>query len=330
MGERARAVVRALWVGLAYGVGVGLLFYGLRLGSVLQVMSVGFLLLLPFALGFQVVWLAERRGKLDPLGWLLLPWLPSVLCLGAAFLAAMEGAICIIIWVPLFLLCASVGGGAAALLRHARTQPPRLPVLASVAILPFVAAPIEQAMPVPAEFTTVATQIDIAATPEHIWPFIARVAAIQSDELPASWVYRVGFPRPIEATLSREAVGGVRHATFEGGVLFVETIDRWEPQRRLAFSIHADPDSIPMRTLDQHVTVGGPYFDVLRGEYRIESLGPGRCRLHLTSRHRLSTRVNPYARLWTRAIMREIQENILAVIRRRCERPRGLNDTPVI
>ena len=71
---------------------------------------------------------------------------------------------------------------------------------------------------------------------------------------------------------SHEGVGGVRHATFAGGVLFIETVDVWQPDRRLAFSIHAETTQIPAATLDEHVRVGGEFFNVLRGEYVIEDL----------------------------------------------------------
>jgi hypothetical protein len=114
----------------------------------------------------------------------------------------------------------------------------------------------------------------------------------------------------------------VRHATFAGGVLFVETVTVWEPERRLAFTIRADTVNIPARTLDEHVTIGGPYFDTLQGQYRLEALDAGRTLLHLSSRHRLSTTFNFYARVWTDAVMRDIQKNILHVVRNRCERKR--------
>ena len=142
---------------------------------------------------------------------------------------------------------------------------------------------------------------------------------IAPEELPFSWSHRIGFPSPLEATLSFEGVGGVRHATFEGGVLFIENVDTWEPERRIAFSIHAQTDLIPPTTLDEHVRVGGPFFDVLRGEYTIEPLTNGATRLHLASRHRISTDFNWYARFWTDAVMGDLQETILSVIQKRCE-----------
>jgi hypothetical protein len=115
----------------------------------------------------------------------------------------------------------------------------------------------------------------------------------------------------------------VRHATFEGGVLFVETITIWREARELVFKIKANTDSIPPSTLDEHVTVGGPYFDVLEGHYEIERVGPNESRLHLSSQHRLSTRFNGYSGAWTDFIMRDIQGYILGIIKQRCERHGG-------
>ena len=128
-------------------------------------------------------------------------------------------------------------------------------------------------------------------------------------------------PRSTAFTLSEgEGVGSVRTATFAGGVTFVETVHDWNRNRDLAFSIRALTDRIPAVTLDEHVTIGGPYFDVLDGRYRIEPLGDDRVVLHLTSRYRLSTGVDFYAGPWCDYVMRNIQETILEVIRDRCER----------
>jgi hypothetical protein len=106
-------------------------------------------------------------------------------------------------------------------------------------------------------------------------------------------------------------------------VLFIETIDVWEPQRRLGFSIRAQADQIPATTFDEHVTVGGKFFDVLHGEYRIERLANGSIRLHLTSESRVSTDFNWYAHLWTDAVMSDLQRRILFVVKNRAEKPQN-------
>jgi hypothetical protein len=100
---------------------------------------------------------------------------------------------------------------------------------------------------------------------------------------------------------------------------FRETVTIWEPNHRLSFTIKADTEHIPPATLDRHATIGGPYFDVLSGEYQIEEIGAGQVVLHLTSRERLSTDFNGYAGFWTDAVMSSIQRSILRVIKNRCD-----------
>jgi hypothetical protein len=104
-------------------------------------------------------------------------------------------------------------------------------------------------------------------------------------------------------------------------VLFIERITEWEENRRLSFAIHADTKNIPPNTFDEHVTIGGRYFDVLSGTYAIEVLGPGQVRLLLSSDQRLSTGFNIYSHLWTEALMADLQNYILRIIKHRCETP---------
>ena len=115
-------------------------------------------------------------------------------------------------------------------------------------------------------------------------------------------------------------MGGVGVGGLAGGWVFVGTVAVWEPGERLECTIAADAKALPMRTLAEHVTVGGEFFDVLEGRYRIEHAAAG-VRLHLESRHRVSTRFNIYARLWTDFVMGDIQRSILEVVRDRASRP---------
>lgn len=112
----------------------------------------------------------------------------------------------------------------------------------------------------------------------------------------------------------------MRQARFEGGVLFLEEVTAWEPGRRLAFTIDAQEHLIPPTTLDEHVTIGGPYFDVLTGTYEIEPRPGGGVVLHLASELRVSTTFNLYAGWWADIVMASIQDHILAIVKARCER----------
>lgn len=306
-------------VGFLYGLAIRLLPRVLPRYYDSFVMTAGFTCFLPFAMGFVTVYLAESKEQQRAWSWVLLPWVPLAMGLAASMLMLLEGFICIIMFAPLGMLLSStgglLGGFAGRYFQRARGL-----TVSCVALLPLLVAPWENRVLYHLELRNVENVIDIHAPGGVVWRNIERVPAIRADELPGSWSHRIGFPDPVEATLSHEGLGGIRHATFAGGVLFVETIDVWEPEHRLGFSIQAQTDQIPKTTLDEHVRIGGQYFDVLHGEYRLEPLANGVTRLHLSSRHRVSTDFNWYAHLWTDAVMSDLQKRILFVVQQRCER----------
>jgi hypothetical protein len=307
-------------VGLALGIAVRVGYNFFPDSKIFQIVTLGFIFFLPFAIGFVTVFVSERGGPQPVWSWFLFPWIPIVGVEVMAGVVLWEGLICIVMFTPIACGAASLGGLAAGLIgRMVQSRKSRNTTLVCVLCLPMIVNLLEPRFLGKREVRTVESFIDIQAEPAQVWKNIERVPAIRTAELPPSWSHRVGFPNPVEATLSAEGVGGVRHATFEGGVLFIETIDVWEPERRLAFSIHAQTDQIPATTLDEHFTIGGRFFDVLRGEYALESLPGGVTRLHLTSRQRLSTDFNWYAHLWTDAVMADLQKRILRVVKNRSE-----------
>lgn len=315
----------SLWLGLAagilYGVAARVVFTYHRFEDVFYgVMSIGFIVLVPLTLGVLTVYFGSKQKRRSWAYWIFMPWVPCVILMATALLIGWEGSICILMALPIFLVLSSFGGLIVGLsIRSNLVDQKSYPLLTFFILLPFVFGAIERHLGLPDSIRTVETQITINASPQKVWENIIRVREIKPAEQRRSMFHLIGFPRPVEATLSREGVGGVRHATFEGGVLFVETIDKWEPEKELSFGIKADTKSIPPTTLDEHVTIGGPYFDMLEGTYRLERVNDNQVVLHLSSKHRLSTRINFYAGLWTSYIMRDIQDNILGVIKQRCE-----------
>ena len=254
-----------------------------------------------------------------------------------------------IFWLPI-----SLGGYFVWLgTRRSLQSAPSTVLVATLALLPFLSAQIEQNFELPTTHRQVKTEIPIDASPSTVWQNIIRVPTIRDSEQRTISFHVLGFPKPVEATLSHEGVGGIRHASFEGGLVFVETITVWEPDRELAFGIdkgasglclercfqtkhqttrgpysaletisispEVDPELVPATTLDEHVVVGGPFFETLNGHYRIEPLEEGGVVLHLESTHRLSTRFNFYSSWWSDLIMRDIQNYILVILKERCE-----------
>lgn len=283
------------------------------------IMTVAFLIFAPVAIGYLTIGPAEKLFPRKVWQWVMVPWIPIVISTVIAGLIDLEGLICIVMALPVTMTFGTLGGVAAGILTK-RAKNRAGVITACFAVLPFLLAPIETRIDAPIDHRRVDTQIAISAPAERVWANIERVPLIQSTELPKAWTHSIGFPRPLEASLSYEGVGGVRHATFEGGLLFVETVTEWDRNHVLAFTIKADTKSIPPTTLDEHVTIGGKYFDVLNGRYSIEQVPQGGVILHLSSDERLSTSFNLYAGLWSDAVMRSIQESILKVIKQRCEK----------
>ena len=317
---RNRWVLSGVALGLVYGLGMRLVIRFHLWELIFSVMTWSFIFGVPLVGGFLTIFVAERKQRLPIWKWFVLPWLPVLGMVLGALLMWLEGFICIAMFLPIGLVCASIGGVAAGILVRLSGRGRVNDVVAGcILFFPLLISPWESNLLYSKEIRDTETYIDIKAPAPIVWGNIERVRAIRVEELPDSWSHRIGFPNPVEATLSEERVGGVREATFSGGVLFLETVDVWEPMHRLGFSIKAQTDRIPNTTLDEHVRIGGPFFDVLHGEYFLEPLGNGVIRLHLSSQHRVSTDFNWYARIWTNAIMADLQTRILHVVKVRCE-----------
>jgi hypothetical protein len=284
------------------------------------VVSLSFVLSVPFACGALSVAIGRWVGSDN---WVVqaifIPVAVLILGLVICVVARIEAVICVIMAAPLLVVACVLGGIAAHLLLPRNNPKPKF-YCSLILCLPLLSSYVEGWFIWPTETTSITNTITIDAPADRIWPEITSVRAIDPRILRDSWIYQIGFPRPIAAELDRPGIGGIRTATFEREVSFFEVITDWRENERLAFSIHADPEFIPHTAFDQHIIVGGRFYDVLDGIYEIEPLSSGKCRLHLTSHHRLSTRFNAYASWWSVRIMNEIQGTILEVIRSRAIR----------
>lgn len=309
----------ALLVGVTYGLVAQVLARLDETKTVLGVMSVGYVFVLPAAIGFITVLVSARRQPISFWRAVLTTVSAVLLCLLAALFSGLEGFICLFLALPVYLPLGAFGGVAGwwwTRRRHPRSK--QVLAYSLAMMLPLGSSAIEQQFESPLSIHLVETHIDIAAPVSDVWPLVVQVKAITE---PISGVfYRLGFPKPLEAVLEQQEVGGVRLAKFAGDLTFVETITAFDPERRLSFSIKADPNKTPDTTLDPHVTVGGEYFDVLMGEYTLVPLSDSQTRLELRSRFRVSTKFNAYAGWWGDFLMQDIQNSILRVQKQRAER----------
>lgn len=306
-----------LGVPVLYALGVRY-FFGLSSTSELySVMSVTFLFLMPTVIGALTVYLSSPQRANGLVYRLLVPWVPVLLFFALTIALSWEGWICWIMVMPLFLAAASLGGLIGGYLRN-RTGDGKTYV-SLMALTPFLLSPLESMTgSSPASFEAY-TFIDIRATPERIWDNVTRVREIP-EEMDKGWLTRgMGFPRPVKAELDFLGVGAHREAVFTNGLVFQETVTEYVDKKRMVFDIDADPHEIPATAMDEHIVVGGRFFDVLTGTYELENLDGDLHRLHLHSRFRLTTNFNFYAGWWAQWIMRDIQNNILQVEKSRAE-----------
>lgn len=317
--RRRRTFSLALGSGLAlaYALLTQLAFRAHWSSNVLGVLSLGFLLGVPCAIGALAVAVADAATRRSRSYALFAGW-PACVLLGAATIAlSWDAAICLVMALPLLLGSASVGGLCArALLAGARGR--RVYAIAVLPLLlPYLITPLERQIAPATSVRQVRNAVTIRAPRAAVWAQVIRVPEIAAAEWQPGWATLAGLPAPREATLAGAGVGAVRHATYADGLAFTERIVAWDEGRHVRFTIVVDrtgPVPAPFGAL------GGPNLDVLDGAYTLEDGPDGATLLTLESHERLATHFNAYAGWWTDRIMADLQGRILAVVRARCER----------
>ena len=293
------------------------LFKHSNAGSASGAMLGSFLFLVPLLIGMLTVYRlapAQRTwGKA-----LLLPWIPTLLFVAGTALLLIEGSICIVMALPIFLATASLGGLVMWLVMKFAVPPKS--VVSSFLVLPALAGLFERDLPLRDVRETSDASVHIAAPPQAIWRLINRAERIAPAEMAAGWAYRIGVPHPLEAVTVDTAGGRVRKLRWEQGVHFDEPILDWDENRYIRWRYVFAADSIPPGALDEHVAVGGRYFDLIDTSYTLDPEGDGtRLSIHVT--YRVSTGFNWYAARVARWLVDDSARTILAFYQRRCEGP---------
>lgn len=282
-------------------------------------MTLGFLFAVPFALGTLTVFLASEKMRTNWVYGLFAPWLSCFIFIIVVGLFAWEAWICVLMAAPIFAVMSSLGGALFCLIFTLRNRLGRTPggLLALVLLAPYLFTPLENRVPAPNLIRTVETQLIVYADADTVWQNIIRLQKIEDVERPFSLFHVLGLPRPIEAELTGEGVGGLRYGQWEDGLIFVGTITDWKPNQGFTVQLEADTrhvhSGVPLQG------IGGPNFDMVDDSYLIESLSDNQVILHLLSTYRLTTRFNFYGHWWTDAFLRDIQHHILTIVKNRSE-----------
>jgi hypothetical protein len=311
------------WLPFLFGAGYGIvarlfMVFGDRmlLPDRSGVMSAAFVVLVPVAIGAITVYCAEREYRRSVGYYLAAPCVSVGLFLLGTAILLIEGSICIAMAAPLFLGFGALGGLIAGLLMRVLHVPGK--VMHCVALLPMLLVFFELRQPLPKTQFRLQETILIQAPPELIWQQINNPLAIQRAEMQGGLAYRIGVPYPLEARTLEPKLGGLRQLRWEGGVGFDEVITAWQPAKFIAWNYRFDKNSFPPGSMDQHVVVGGSYFDLLDTSYTL-SPESGGTRLSVNVGYRVSTGFNFYAKPIGNYLIRDTARTILKFYQRRSE-----------
>jgi len=285
----------------------------------LSVMTWTFFLLVPAAIGALTIYFSNVEKAKSMNYRFFAPWLPIILVIFLTILIGLEGWACWVMISPLFLIFSSIGGLIAGHFKIKKSKKQENLNLSILVLLPFIIGPIENSIPINPEVFKTYTSIIINSDEAKIWQNVTSVKEIKATEDSSTLTKWLGFPKPIKAELDKQEVGGYRKAIFEKGLIFHETVTEYKDLKLMRFKIKANTYEIPSTTLDEHILIGGEYFDMLDGTYELEKINKHQYKLILYSNFSMKTTFNSYAGVWGKWIMKDIQTNILKVIKERSE-----------
>ena len=229
------------------------------------------------------------------------------------FALGMEGAVCILMALPLALPLGALGGWLAYLANSPKAA------TGSVAMLMILtpASLMWDATAIPPVFE-VRSSIEIAASPEQVWKHVVSFSELPE---PREWFFRAGLAYPQRAHIAGSGAGAVRYCEFSTGS-FVEPIEIWNEPRLLRFRVTANP--APMHEWSPYAHVLPPhlhgYLISKRGEFRLTQMATGRTLLEGTTWYQHGLWPAEYWRWWSDAIIHRIHLRVLNHIRNLAER----------
>ena len=316
---QGRLPFRSWWpflAGVAAGLVLRLTFSG-KPGHAYEVMGAAFIYLCPVVVGAVTVYVAERRQRRSWSYYFWAPLLANVLFVVGTILILIEGLICAVIVVPLF----AVIGGAAGLVMGAVCRVTKWPkqALLSVGILPLLLGSLQTGSPLPMRIGAIERSVLVDAAPDTIWRRILNAEAIQPAELEHAWIFRIGVPLPLAGLTRQTSEGSVRRVTMGKNVYFDEAITESREPHFVRWVYRFHEDSFPPYALDEHVVIGGHYFDLIDTSYTLTPKGD-RTELKVRMRYRVSTQFNWYADPIARILLGNMEEANLDFYRVRSEK----------
>ncbi len=302
-------------LGVVLPVSLALMFFSVR---GLRQYGWGVFLGIPFAGPMTTVILFGLRGRRSFGQCMAMGLLWVVGMFFALLITAFEGAVCLIMMLPILLpislMGALVGYAIQAIATHKRDIAGLC--LALAFLLPGLMG-AEVVFCPPAPIFEANTTIEIDAPPEVVWNHVVSFSELPP---PDDWLFQTGIAYPVRAEISGHGPGAIRRCIFSTGP-FVEPIEIWDEPRLLRFKVTSCP--APMREWNPFYEIDPPHLQnflvARRGEFRLIALPGGRTRLEGTTWYQHHMWPAGYWQVWSSPIIERIHMQVLKHIKRLAE-----------
>jgi hypothetical protein len=301
--------------GALMGIALRVVFSG-QPNTAYAAMSASFIYFAPGIVGAVTVYMAERRKRRSWNYYMGASIVANLLFVAGTMLIMIEGLICAIVIAPLFCLLGAIGGLLMGLI--CRLTNWRRKALYSVGVLPLLLGPVEADMPIPERVGTVERALVIDAAPAEVWRRILNVPEIKPEEIERAWMFRIGVPLTKSGALRESSGERVRRVTMGKNIYFDEVVTDWDENRYLRWTYRYYEASFPRYALDEHVVLGGHYFDIKDTSYTLIPRG-AQTEVRLRMTYRVSTRFNWYADPVARLLLENLAQTNLDYYRGRSE-----------
>lgn len=274
-----------------------------------------FVLLVPIIIGVYTVYLTpinERKISAS----IFKPWLPTLSFTAGTALLLIEGSICIAMALPIFLFMSSIGG----LIGYCSLKliKPKHGTMNAFLMLPLITGSFESNLPLPQRIEESTEIVYIESKPEVIWQYINHAEDIKPSEMSQGLAYKIGVPFPISANTIETPEGRIRKLQWAKNVKFDEPISDWDENRYIRWNYRFTAASFPKDALDEHVVIGGKYFDLVDTSYELTPIGSG-TQLKIKVSYRVSTNFNFYSRFVGKILVDDAAKTILRFYKNRSE-----------
>ena len=192
--------------------------------------------------------------------------------------------------------------------------------LGAVSLLPFLLLFSEAYIPMAKQDLEIRQSVVIEASARQVWQEILDARNIQADELPLSITHFIGVPRPLEGINRMTPKGEVRFSKWERGVSFEGVVTARDENRSIHWQYEFGSHSFPKGSMDEHVAIGGRFFDLKDTRFDLQELTSKRTSLTIIAHYRVSSSINFYAIPVARLLGHDFVKTILHLYKRRSER----------